>query len=125
MFNYLLLKNVEDKCKLTNICFADDLLVVAGANTRSFKVLGETLDVFGEMLGLKRNFDKKILVILLGRGNMKEGWALRVYNCGIIIACVFIFGTSIAHKRLYGSNGYVKVFGQWGVRALILGYGGD
>ncbi|GAA0139904.1 hypothetical protein LIER_35151 [Lithospermum erythrorhizon] len=68
IFNSLLMRNIEargfyfhPKCqelKLTNICFVDDLFLVAGASERLFRVIKDILLEFGSMAGLKPNMGK-------------------------------------------------------------------
>lgn len=81
VFTQLIRKNVEEmgfdyhpKCKellLTHITFADNLFLLARATELSFKMLKQTLDEFGGMLGLRPNLMKSS-IFLLGLGEVQS-----------------------------------------------------
>ncbi|GJS96055.1 RNA-directed DNA polymerase, eukaryota, reverse transcriptase zinc-binding domain protein [Tanacetum coccineum] len=50
------------KLKITNVCFADDLLMFCHADKSSVKVLKESIDEFGKVVGLIPNYNKSTII---------------------------------------------------------------
>ncbi|GJW12179.1 RNA-directed DNA polymerase, eukaryota, reverse transcriptase zinc-binding domain protein [Tanacetum coccineum] len=50
------------KLKVTNVCFADDLLIYCHADKNSLKVLKESIDEFGKVAGLIPNYNKSTII---------------------------------------------------------------
>ncbi|GJS08442.1 RNA-directed DNA polymerase, eukaryota, reverse transcriptase zinc-binding domain protein [Tanacetum coccineum] len=50
------------KLKVTNVCFADDLLIFCHADKNSLKVLKESIDEFGKVAGLIPNYNKSTII---------------------------------------------------------------
>ncbi|GJZ55587.1 RNA-directed DNA polymerase, eukaryota, reverse transcriptase zinc-binding domain protein [Tanacetum coccineum] len=50
------------KLKITNVCFADDLLMFCHADRISVSVLKEAIDEFGKVAGLIPNYNKSIII---------------------------------------------------------------
>ncbi|GAA0180480.1 hypothetical protein LIER_30113 [Lithospermum erythrorhizon] len=67
-----------EQLKLTNVCFADDFFLVAGATVKSFKTIKKSLNNFGKMTSLHPNLDKSLKEC--GHGDWLRGkklWSIK------------------------------------------------
>ncbi|GAA0167203.1 hypothetical protein LIER_22188 [Lithospermum erythrorhizon] len=68
------------KCKelgIINVCFADDIFIVCGANETTVKIVSNSLKMFGALSGLKPNQEKSILPLIDGILGNVEAWRNR------------------------------------------------